>query len=125
MTSLHIERKTKTIRNVLHRDKALNKLCSPVPVDLSTNTPSLKSQGTLQKREQKDFKSPRIREFAEILLPSNTKRYTHEVSPRQLPKCELNKDDNEHTKLDEEKPMRLTKNYKQPRKAGNRRSGPP
>lgn len=57
-------------------------LCSPVPVDLSTNTPSPKSQGTLQKREQKDFKSPRIREFAVrfcfLVTPEDTPMKSHQ-----------------------------------------------
>jgi hypothetical protein len=46
-------------------------------------TPVPKAQGTLYKREWKNSKSQKIREFAmsEILSPPNVRSYTHTVSP--------------------------------------------
>lgn len=47
-----------------------------------------------------------MREFSmRLYIPSNVKSYTYKVSATRLPKHELDKDNNRHTKMDGRKLM--------------------
>ena len=64
-------------------------------MDTSQSNPVPKAQSTLWKYRcvYKDCKSQMIGEFAVRLFPGNIRNYTRKVSPTQLPKFELDKDD--------------------------------
>lgn len=64
----------------------------------------------------------------EIVSSRSTRSHTHKISPRWLPKRELTRDNCRHSKMNQERPMRLqpyTKTYGQLRNAKGRRNNLP